>query len=136
MDTHHQYAHIPGWGADLKREDRPAVPMERSPPRIDVPWDDPPPQQPVTVEILRSIERPEYSRTFGTRCPPKGLSGMLRRAAFRHSENDLRHWLTLIAADRVNVVEGIVQDVRRSPGTLALVGGGVALAAWWLLRKR
>src|SRR5690606_349093 len=27
--------------------------------------------------------------------PPKGLSGMIRRAAFRYSENDLRHWLML-----------------------------------------
>ncbi len=32
---------------------------------------------------------------------------MIRRAAFRYSKNDLRHWLMLMGADRVNVVEGM-----------------------------
>lgn len=133
-----RFAHIPGWGSDLPRGNRPAVPMERTPPRLDVPWDDPPPRQPRIVEVLKSVERPEHSRTFGTRLPPKGLSGMIRRAAFRRSESDIRHWLMLVAADRVNVVEGLAQDVRRSPAKTRLaVGAGVALvAAWCLLRRR
>lgn len=132
MDTAQRFAHIPGWGADLPRENRPAVPMERTPPRLEVPWSDPPPQQPMTVEVLRSVERPEHSRTFGTRLPPKGLSGVMRRAAFRRSENDLRHWLMLVAADRVNVVEGLCQDLKRSPVKLAAVGVGVVALVWWL----
>ena len=144
MDGHAQentmdrgnFAHIPGWGSDLERENRPAVPMERTPPRLDVPWSDPPPQQPMNVEVLKSVERPNHSRTFGTRLPPKGLSGVMRRAAFRRSENDIGHWLMLIAADRVNVVEGVFQDVRRSPAKLAVAGAGVALLAWWLLHDR
>lgn len=127
-----RFAHIPGWGADLARENRPAVPMERTPPRLDVPWSDPPPQQAMTVEILKSLERPEHSRTFGTRLPPKGLSGVMRRAAFRRSENDVGHWLMLIAADRVDVVEGMAGDLRRSPLKLAAVGLGVAALVWWL----
>ena len=128
------FAHIPGWGADLPRENRPAVPMERTPPRLDVPWKDPPPQQPMTVEVLRSVERPEHSRTFGTRLPPKGLSGVMRRAAYRRSENDLRHWLMLMAADRVDVVEGMAQDVGRSPAKLALAGVAAVALVWWLAR--
>ncbi len=130
-----RYAHIPGWGSDLPRENRPAVPMERTPPRLDVPWSDPPPQQPMTVEVLKSVERPVHSRTFGTRLPPKGLSGAIRRAAFRRSENDVGHWLMLVAADRVNVVEGLCEDARRSPGKAGLALGGAALLAWWLLRR-
>lgn len=55
------------------------------------------------VEILRSNERPGLTPVFGTSTPPSGLSGMLRRAAFKFSENDLRHWLILLFADRVNV---------------------------------
>jgi hypothetical protein len=133
MDNASKFAHIPGWGADLPRENRPAVPMERTPPRLDVPWSDPPPQQPMTVEVLRSVERPEHSRTFGTRLPPKGLSGMMRRAAFRRSENDVRHWFMLIAADRVNVVEGLCQDLKRSPVKTAAVGVGIAALVWWLV---
>lgn len=137
-NTQSRFAHIPGWGSDLPRENRPAVPMERTPPRLEVPWTDPPPQQPRTVEVLRSVERPEHSRTFGTRLPPKGLSGAIRRAAFRRSENDVGHWLMLIAADRVNVVEGLCEDARRSPAKAALAvagAGAVALAAWAMLRR-
>jgi len=132
-----QFAHIPGWGSDLPCENRPAVPMERTPPRLDVPWEDPPPRQPHTVEILKSVERPEHSHTFGTRLPPRGLSGMIRRRAFRHIENNLRHWLMLIAADRVNVVEGLVEEVRESPAKRRMaIGAAVAVTAWCLLRKR
>lgn len=127
-----RYAHIPGWGADLPRANRPAVPMERTPPRLDVPWEDPPPQQPMTVEVLRSLERPAHSRTFGTRLPPRGLSGAMRRAAFRRSENDLRHWMMLLAADRVDVVEGMARDLRRSPVKLVVVGAAAAALVWWL----
>jgi len=134
MDNGSKFAHIPGWGADLARENRPAVPMERTPPRLEVPWSDPPPQQPMTVEVLKSVERPDHSRTFGTRLPPKGLSGMIRRAAFKRSENDIGHWLMLVAADRVNVVEGLCEDVRHKPGKAVAVGVGAALVAWWLLR--
>jgi len=128
------FAHIPGWGSDLARENRPAVPMERTPPRLQVPWSEPPAQQPMTVEVLKSVERPTHSRTFGTRLPPRGLSGAIRRAAFRRSENDIGHWLALVAADRVDVVEGLCQDVRRSPGKALAVGAGIALLAWWLAR--
>lgn len=47
MDANNRRADIPGWGSDLDHAMRPAVPMERTPPRIDVPWSDPPPQQPL-----------------------------------------------------------------------------------------
>ena len=60
---------------------------------------------------------------------------MMRRAAFRRSENDVRHWFMLIAADRVNVVEGLCEDVKRSPAKLVAVGAGIAglaALAWWL----
>lgn len=43
---------------------------------------------------------------FGTACPPKGLSGALRRHAYaRYSEGWPAHWLILIAADRVDTIE-------------------------------
>jgi hypothetical protein len=50
---------------------------------------------------------------FGTSTPPSGLSGQIRRWAFQHSENSYWHWLPLIVADRVNVVEGIIDDLKR-----------------------
>jgi hypothetical protein len=100
---------VTGWGADLDHANRPAYPKERTPPRLDgVPALVP---QLAKVEILHSNERPGLTPVFGTTVPPSGLSGVMRRAAFRYSENDLRHWLILLAADRVNVGEGLVDDL-------------------------
>ena len=102
---------IPGWGADLDRDLRPAVPKERMPPRPDH-IDPDPPQQAANVEILHSIERPGLTPVFGTALPPRGLSGWVRRRAFRHSESNIGHWMMLIAADRIDVVESLFRDPR------------------------
>jgi hypothetical protein len=119
-----EHAHIPGWGADKRPEDRPAFPMERTPPRgLHVHWERAQ-QQPQTVEILKSTERPAITPVFGTTVPPSGLSGVLRRLAFRFSENDVRRWMTLLLADRINVVEGLLQDLSRGhvPNVLGEMG--------------
>jgi hypothetical protein len=127
---------INGWGADLDRGKRPAVPMERTPPRLDnVHWEIPE-AQPQTVEVLHSIERPGITPVFGTACPPKGLSGKLRRAAFRHSEGRMRHWMMLLLADRVDVVESLFDDARRPKKvhSVAIVGLVGLLAVMWMRR--
>lgn len=115
---------IPGWGSDLDKKNRPAVPMERTPPRfIHVP-EGQPVQQAQTVEVFCSPERPGITPIFGTAQPPKWLSGAIRRLAYKLPENDLRHWLMLIAADRVNMVEGIVEDLSHGhvPNVLGEMG--------------
>lgn len=115
---------IPGWGADLDKKNRPAVPMERTPPRfIHVPPGQPV-QQAQTVEVFCSPERPGITPLFGTAQPPKWLSGAIRRLAYKLPENDLRHWLMLLAADRVNMVEGIVEDLAHGhvPNVLGEMG--------------
>ena len=63
--------------------------------------------------MLQSIEPPSITPLFGTPNPPSGLSGMVRRMAFKYTENDLRHWMLLLFADRVNMVEGLGEDLRR-----------------------
>jgi len=68
-------------------------------------------QQPQDVEILMSTERPAITRVFGTSVPPAGLSGIIRRYAFKHSEDRYRHWIPLILADRINVFEGLIEDI-------------------------
>jgi len=127
---------IQGWGADLDPKNRPAVPKERTPPRLENPPRAPLDFQPVRVEILYSVERPGITPVFGTATPPSGLSGVIRRRAFRHSENDLRHWLMLLFADRVNVVEGLLDDARKSRRTPVIAGALVAGALGYLLLKR
>lgn len=116
---------IQGWGADLDPAMRPAYPKERTPPRfIDVHWDAPE-HQPRTVKVLHSTERPGLTPVFGTSTPPSGVSGLVRAGAYRFSENDLRRWLMLLFADRVNVVEGIIDDLAHGhvPNLFAEMGG-------------
>jgi hypothetical protein len=113
-----RFAHIKGWGIDINPKNDPTYPMKD--PRTDVEqqgytWERPV-QQVQTVEILHSNERPDISAVFGTAAPPSGLSGTLRRYAFTHSESRLMHWIPLVLADRVNVIEGLLDDVMQ--GTL------------------
>jgi len=35
---------------------------------------------------------------------------MIRRLAYRYSENQYRHWLPLLLADRIDMIEGILED--------------------------
>ena len=51
---------------------------------------------------------------------------MLRRVAFRASESDLRRWLLLMLADRIDVVEGLLEDLLSGhvPNVLAEMGAG------------
>jgi hypothetical protein len=123
-----RHAHIKGWGADLDHAMRPAYPMVRMPARLEGAHSHPPAQQPQTVEILQSIERPSMTPLFGTPQPPSGISGMVRRVAFKYSESDLRHWMLLLFADRVNMVEGLGADLKRGhiPNIFAEMGGKAA----------
>jgi hypothetical protein len=108
---HRDNTHIHGWGADADPKNRPGYPMERTPPRLpNVHWDAPELQEP-HVKIYHSVERPGITPVFGTSVPPSGLSGRMRDAAFKYSENDIRHWLILLGADRVNVMEGLLSDL-------------------------
>jgi hypothetical protein len=155
--TREEMSHIKGWGADLDHKNRPAVPMERTPPRYTPAGMVTPPAQEQHVEVLVSNERPGITQLHGTVQPPSGLSGMLRRAAFKFSENDIRHWLILLGADRINVVEGVVEDITQGkvPNILAEMGiksewqhnkaglakkvaiaGVVGVAAYYLLKNR
>ena len=99
-------ARIPGWGVDLDPADRPSVPKLRfDPDRSGAPLDFPE-RQPETRPRERSVEHAFLTPVFGTACPTKGLSGMLRRYAYRRfSEARAAHWLVLIAADRVDAWE-------------------------------
>lgn len=42
---------------------------------------------------------------FGTAQPYRGVSGMLRRAAYDVPEHNARHWMLLLLADKVDVRE-------------------------------
>ena len=99
-------ARIPGWGADLDPADRPSVPRERFDPTFSGAHWEYPEQQPEKWPRERSVEHTQLPPVFGTTCPPKGLSGAIRKGAYaKYSEGQAAHWLLLIAADRVDTVE-------------------------------
>jgi hypothetical protein len=104
-------AEIPGWGVDLDPQDRPAVPKLRFDPQLTGAHWDRPEQQPEKSPRERSIEHAFLTPVFGTTCPPKGLSGAMRRLAYaRYSEGRAAHWLLLLAADRVDTAESTLSS--------------------------
>ena len=100
------------WSGDADPDDQPTYPMRRLSPGQPrgMEWERPA-LQVATVEVLHSNERPNLSAAFGTAVPPRGLSGAIRRFAFRYSESSWYHWLPLMLADRVNVIEGLLSDL-------------------------
>ncbi|WBQ04499.1 hypothetical protein [Kribbella sp. CA-293567] len=98
-------ARIPGWGADLDPADRPAVPKEVYDPHpYGAVWDFPE-RQPEHWPRERSIEHAFLTPVFGTSCPPRGVSGAIRKFAYRrYSEGRAAHWLLLVGADRVDTL--------------------------------
>jgi len=94
---------IPGWGVDLDPKDRPSVPRERFDPDLSGAHWDFPERQPEKWPRERSNEHKFLTPVFGTSCPPKGVSGTMRKYAYkRFSEARAAHWLILVAADRVD----------------------------------
>lgn len=149
---------VPGWGIDADPENDPVYPYrDRSGDEgLTNAWERPPQQQ-SDLEILQSIEHIRTPAVYGTATPPSGLSGIIRRGAFRWSESNWLHWLLLMGADRVNVVEGVVEDLARLripniPAEMGIrsewrhnkrglakkvaVTAGVAAVAYALLRRR
>ncbi|SDG58231.1 hypothetical protein SAMN04487996_12055 [Dyadobacter soli] len=124
--TLEDYSHINGWGIDQDPLDVPAYPMKRRTENDNkgMIWERPA-QQPERVEILHSNERPGVSAVFGSPNPPSGLSGKLRRFAFKYSESHVMHWIALLVADRINMFEGVAEDFKSGhiPDVFSEMGG-------------
>lgn len=105
---------------DADPQSRPGVPLvgesTLSPPPLA--------QQAPSIEVLVAPGRP-LTPVFGTSVPPRGLSGAIRRMAYKIPEHKAYRWMLLILGDRVDVWE---HRVRRHPVlSLAAVGGLVWL---------
>jgi hypothetical protein len=65
-----------------------------------------PERQPEKWPRERSVEHKFLTPVFGTSCPPRGVSGAIRKFAYKkYSEGRAAHWLLLMAADRVDAGE-------------------------------
>ncbi|MCW2689197.1 MAG: hypothetical protein JWR37_4087 [Mycobacterium sp.] len=103
-------ARIPGWGADLDPKDRPSVPKLRYDLETGAHWDFPD-RQPEKWPRERSVEHRFLTPVFGTAQPPSGISGAMRKFAYKFSEGRAAHWLILLYADRVDAAEHHVRSL-------------------------
>ena len=125
---------IIGWGVDANPQNDPTYPYrDRSGDDHSGQWTRPAQQQP-QVELLQSIEHKQLPAVFGTSSPPRWISGAMRRLAFRWSESNWAHWMILMGADRVNMVEGLVQDVGR--GHIPNIPKEMGVPAEWRHNKK
>jgi len=129
------FAHIKGWGVDADPENDPTYPMKRrtNEEHKGYSWDRPA-QQPADVEILKSVERPNLTAVFGTISPPRGLNGKIRRMAFKYSESSYGRWLPLVMADRIGMLEGIADDLKR--GHIPNLWEEYGLGAEWKYNRK
>jgi hypothetical protein len=113
-ETAKGFSDIDGWGIDANPDNDPTYPMKKKNEADHEGLNyERAQQQQNYVEIFHSVERPGLTRVFGTSTPPQGLSGRLRKYAFKFSEGQSAHWLTLLLADRVNVIEGYIDDFKQ-----------------------
>jgi hypothetical protein len=126
---------IRGWGVDANPDNDPTYPIRHLEDQQTrgMTWTRPAQQSP-DVEILRSIEHNRLPAIMGTSTPPSGLSGMIRRYAFRRSESDWWHWLLLMGADRLNVVEGVIDDLGK--GKVPNIPAEMGARAEWQHNKK
>ncbi|WP_224241553.1 hypothetical protein [Hyalangium gracile] len=115
---------IEGRGADLDPSQRPGIPMELEPQPLagaELPIT---PQQ-SDYPVFRHGGSQKMPPVFGTAAPPKGLSGVLRKAAYHYPDHWARHWMMLLMADRVDSWE---HNLRRIlPLAAVVVAGGLAV---------
>ncbi len=127
-------ATIAGWGSDLDPDVRPGVPRDKAPDiGAEMLYPDIEAQRP-PHKIHKSTEHGQMTPVFGTSCPPRGLSGKLRDAGYKWSEGRLIRWITLMFADRVDMVEGVVSDFAKLQPPHVIRETGVA-SEWRHNRK-
>ncbi|HLL53102.1 MAG TPA: hypothetical protein VK447_06115 [Myxococcaceae bacterium] len=116
---------VEGWGADRDMAARPGVPMELPPQPVGgAHWEEPAQQAP-DVPVFKHKGLKALTPVFGTAAPPRGLSGVIRKVAYEVPTHRTKHWLLLMLADRVDVMERMVA---RFPAIIpaALAGGVLA----------
>lgn len=117
---------IPGWGVDLDYDERSAVPEEDyDPGATGAHWDFPERQE----ELWPRERSPEHAflpPVFGTVSPPRGISGAIRKYAYTLGEGKSSHWLLLMAADRVDVMESMVEAALQGRPDNPITESGVA----------
>jgi hypothetical protein len=118
-------AEVTGWGADRETKDRPGVPREATPEPI----------VGATRLVPQQTDEPKpfvgpnrfLTPVYSTALPARGLSGLMRKAAYKIPDYKPQRWMLLLAADRVDVIEHMKLG-------RAVVGVGVFVLALSLIK--
>lgn len=131
MDEPPRQPATPPWvPVDASREARPGVPLQRRPVPDAGAHGEPPEQQrrgmppPGGGVVLRATP------VYGTAQPLHGVSGAVRRVAYRIPEHRAGRWVLLLAADRLEVLG------RRARGAGWLVAAAAGLALGYVAVSR
>lgn len=116
-----------GYAIDADPATRPGVPRERNARDPGAWWERP--EQQRGVELLSRQGLRAATPVFGTAQPPHGLSGLVRRAAYRVPEHRASRWALLLIGDRLDVLEHrLARNVWLLPAALALAAGYAAVS--------
>jgi hypothetical protein len=87
---------------DLDPSRRPGVPLWKEPrPLPNSRW--PITRQHSDVPVyMHGRPNKTFPPVFGTAVPPKGLSGLVRKAAYHWPDHYMRHWTMLLLSDRID----------------------------------
>lgn len=120
-----------GHGIDLDPARRPGVPRMHDPRPLPNALYPPEHQRSDATVFMHGRPHKTFPPVFGTSVPPAGVSGRVRRAAYRYPDHHMRHWTMLLLADRIDVWEHralrLLRVAAPALGALALAGGLRAL---------
>jgi hypothetical protein len=119
----HEHLDRPVAGADLAAHERPGVPMEHEPRPLTATAPDQFERMRPRRGLTHRTETRAMTPVFGTVQPLHGISGLLRRIAYSTHETRARHWMMLLVADRVDVLEHRIAKLVK---IAALVPAGAA----------
>lgn len=117
--------------ADRRPSDRPGVPMYGRAGTHGAITAPPLDQQQTNVPVLVGVDVGRLTPVFGTMQPPRGLSGLIRRAGYRLPEHKAARWMLLLLGDRVDVWESRLRRQRWKA-----VGVAAAIAGLFVWRRR
>lgn len=110
--------------ADKNPSYRPGVPQETTPqPLANAHWLVP--EQQTSAQLPLVGKGRHLTSVYSNANPPRGLSGLIRRLAYRVPDYRPRRWMMLVLADRIDVLESNPAKLLRAVGSLGLVGLGV-----------
>ncbi len=99
-----EWGGVPWSAPDATRESRPGVPrLQRPVPDPGAHWRRP--EQQRGAALLGRSGLRGATPVFGTAQPVRGLSGLVRRAAYRIPEHRPARWGLLLLGDRIDVLE-------------------------------